>query len=113
MDRPAGVFIGLSSCDYADVLRSLGAEAIDAYRGSGTAFSAAAGRISFALGLEGPTVAIDTACSSSLVAVHEACQALRAQECGVALAGGVNLILAPDMMISVKPRRDVVAGRPV
>ena len=94
-----GVFVGVCTCDYAEILRSLGAEGIDAYRGSGTVHSVAAGRVSYALGLQGPAVAIDTACSSSLVAVHQACQALRAGECSTALAGGANLILSPEMMI--------------
>src|SRR5262249_48507742 len=68
---------------------------LDAYAFTGNTFSVAAGRLSYILGLQGPCLAVDTSCSSSLVAVHLACQSLRAGECSLALAGGVNLMLTP------------------
>ena len=92
-----GVYVGISSHDYAQLqLRAGGLEKIDPHFASGAAQSVAAGRISYVLGLNGPSLAIDTACSSSLVAVHMACEALRREECNAALAGGVNLILSPS-----------------
>ena len=92
---PTGVFIGITSVDYTWVLREIGPDQLDGYAGPGTALNAAAGRLSYVLGLHGPCMALDTACSSSLVAVHLACRALRSGECGMALAGGVNLMLSP------------------
>src|SRR5258708_35537492 len=74
---------------------------IEAYTAIGTSNAAAAGRISYRLGLHGPAVAVDTACSSSLVAIHQACQALRLGECDLALAGGADVLLSPATMITV------------
>src|ERR1700689_5178419 len=61
----------------------------------------AAGRISYVFGLQGPNIAVDTACSSSLTAVHLACQSLRSEECRIALAAGVNALLAPELFIAL------------
>jgi acyl transferase domain-containing protein/SAM-dependent methyltransferase len=98
-----GVFVGIGTSDYALLVSQATALAdVDAYRATGCmSHSPAAGRISYVLGLQGPSVAIDTACSSSLVAVHLACQSLRLDECTVALAGGVNAILLPELGISL------------
>jgi acyl transferase domain-containing protein/pimeloyl-ACP methyl ester carboxylesterase len=92
-----GVFIGISTNDYGRLMmRAEDLSLIDAYVGTGNVFSAAAGRLSYVLGLRGPSLAVDTACSSSLVALHLACQSLRLRECSLALVGGVNLILSPE-----------------
>ena len=95
-----GVFIGICTNDYG-WLQFADPAQIDAYTSSGWAHSIAAGRLSYLLDLQGPCVAMDTACSSSLVAVHLACQSLRARECRMALAGGVNLLLSPLHTISL------------
>jgi acyl transferase domain-containing protein len=95
-----GVFVGINANDYARLLGQ-GGKAIDAYAFTGNTFSVAAGRLSHNLGFQGPSLAIDTACSSSLVAVHLACQSLRMGECEAALAGGVNLMLAPDAYVAL------------
>lgn len=96
-----GVFAGICSGDYSLLRLARGAGSIDAYVATGNAHSVASGRISYLLGLHGPSVSIDTACSSSLVAVHLACQSLRAGECRMVLAGGVNLVLVPDTTITL------------
>ncbi len=90
-----GVFMGVGNVDYG---RRLFREAdrISAYAGTGMSQSAVAGRLSYQLGLRGPSMAVDTACSASLVAVHLACQSLRRGESDLALAGGVNLMLGPE-----------------
>lgn len=95
-----GVFVGMSSDDYAQAHRHSGQpERIDAYSIMGTTFSTAVGRLSYTLGLQGPCMALDTACSSSLVALHLACQSLRSGEADCALVGGVNLMLSPALHI--------------
>jgi acyl transferase domain-containing protein/acyl carrier protein len=90
-DTRAGLYLGVTGQDYRDWQRGKP----DAYWATGNGHCFAAGRIAYALGLVGPAIAVDTACSSSLVAIHLASQALRREECDVALAGGVNLILSP------------------
>jgi acyl transferase domain-containing protein len=97
--RNAGVFAALSTGDYQMRRLWADADAVDVYAATGCAFSAAAGRLSHALGLTGPSMAIDTACSSSLVAVHLACQALRSGDCDFALAAGVNALLEPNLFV--------------
>lgn len=95
-----GVFVGLSLDDYAQRnVRSGDPELIDAHSALGTQRAVAAGRIAYVMGLQGPALQIDTTCSSSLVSVHLACQALRRRETDLALAGGVNLMLAPEATI--------------
>ncbi|HEU4767887.1 MAG TPA: SDR family NAD(P)-dependent oxidoreductase, partial [Pyrinomonadaceae bacterium] len=96
-----GVFCGLTFNDYSILKSRIGVEAITPHTTVGSIASIVANRISYAFGLEGPSMSLDTACSSSLVAVHLACQSLRIGESNLALAGGVNLMLAPDTAIAL------------
>jgi acyl transferase domain-containing protein len=95
-----GVFVGVMNNDYGQrVLNEAGLEGIDSGFLGARANCAISGRLSYAFGFQGPSVVVDTACSSSLVAVHLACQSLRNGECAMALAGGVNLVLSPEVSV--------------
>ncbi|MBF0228387.1 MAG: SDR family NAD(P)-dependent oxidoreductase [Desulfamplus sp.] len=103
-----GVFLGMSSDDYALAHRHSGDhKVIDAYSITGTTFSTACGRISYFYGLEGPAMTVDTACSSALVVLHIACKSLRSKESDLALAGGVNLMLSPESHICFSKLRAI------
>lgn len=95
-----GVFLGLMTADYTRLqIESGDADHADAYTGIGGDASFAAGRLSYLLGLQGPSMTVATACSSSLVALHLACESLRRGESDVALAGGANLMLSPETTV--------------
>ncbi|HSS75683.1 MAG TPA: acyltransferase domain-containing protein, partial [Thermoanaerobaculia bacterium] len=96
----AGVFFGVVWRDYAELHRAAGAT-VTSHTGVGQGVTIVANRVSYVLGLRGPSLVVDTACSSSLVAVHLACQSLRSGESTVALAGGVNLMLLPETMVAL------------
>ncbi len=96
-----GVFIGVCSHDYGDLMMSLGSlEDVNIYQTTGNSSSILAGRISYFLGLQGPSVAVDTACSSSLYSIHSACKSLQYGESELALAGGVSILLNPAITMS-------------
>ncbi|OLP20306.1 hypothetical protein BST81_00780 [Leptolyngbya sp. 'hensonii'] len=96
-----GVFLGIFSHDYELLqVKQSQAQPLNPYFATGNAISVAAGRLAYFLDLRGPAMAVDTACSSSLVALHLACQSLRAGDCDLALASGINLLLSPELSLT-------------
>ena len=94
-----GVYVGAWVNDFeAQLFEHF--DSLDIYSVTGSGRYAASGRIAYILGLQGPTLTVDTACSSSLVAVHLACNAIWNNECSLALAGGVNIILQPHISVA-------------
>ncbi|WP_180686107.1 non-ribosomal peptide synthetase/type I polyketide synthase [Streptomyces gossypiisoli] len=95
-----GVYFGVTTYDYLQTqMQQVDPADLTAYSLTGNASTFAAGRLSYWLGLNGPSLSVDTACSSSLVGVHLACQSLRSGETDLALAGGVNVLLAPEWFV--------------
>ncbi|OCL14727.1 nonribosomal peptide synthetase 7 [Glonium stellatum] len=98
-----GVFIGQTNVSAYNAARDL--IDLDGYAVTGSIGAAISGRISYILGLEGPSLTVDTACSSSLVSTHLACTALRQGECDMAVAGGVTLMLSPGLHVEFSKLR--------
>ncbi|MGS2648750.1 type I polyketide synthase, partial [Streptosporangium sp. G12] len=95
-DTGTSVYIGAMAGDYAQLLQG------NVSRHSLTGLSRAllANRISYTLGLQGPSLTVDSAQSASLTAVHLACESLRNGESGLAIVGGVNLNITPDSTLA-------------
>ena len=96
--KKVGCFVGVERQDYANKIRSMG-NPVDGYLNTGNSHAMLVNRISHYFGWKGPTLAVDTACSSSFTALHAAVRSLQNGDAEVALAGGVNLVLAPDVFI--------------
>ncbi|WP_438432127.1 SDR family NAD(P)-dependent oxidoreductase [Gorillibacterium sp. sgz500922] len=94
-----GLFVGVASADYADILKESGI-GIQAQTATGNFHSVLPNRISYLLDFHGPSEPIDTACSSSLVAIHRAVEAIRNGDCSEAIAGGINVIASPSAYIT-------------
>ncbi len=99
-----GVYVGEWVADF-EARSFADLDRLDIQATSGSGRYAASGRVSYALGLRGPSLTIDSACSSSLAALHLAVTAIRSGECPLALAGGVNLILQPHITVAYSQSR--------
>ncbi|MFG2552103.1 type I polyketide synthase [Streptomyces sp. NPDC048581] len=99
---PTAVFVGTAREDYTSLLYRQGSAAITQHTVVGTHRGIIANRVSYALGLNGPSLTVDTSQSSSLVAVHLACESLRAGEAELALAAGVNLNLLAEGVVGAE-----------
>lgn len=99
-----GVYIGIGNYDYSHFNHGRLTKA-SMYSGTGNAICITANRLSYLFDLRGPSVAMDTACSSSLVATHLACKSLQSGESDMAVAGGANLILTPEVNIALSKAR--------
>ncbi|MEV0281372.1 type I polyketide synthase [Streptomyces sp. NPDC050610] len=99
-----GVYTGVIYSEYGSRLGRV-PDGVEGFLGTGSIPSVASGRVAYTLGLQGPAVTLDTACSSSLVAIHLACQALRAGDAALALAGGVTVMSTPGLYIGFSRQR--------
>ncbi|MEU7246552.1 acyl carrier protein, partial [Streptomyces sparsogenes] len=101
-----GVYAGATIFDYLSIVNHSSAD-VEGYIGTGNMGCIVSGRLSYAMGFEGPAVTVDTGCSSSLVALHMAVQALRAGECSLALTGGVTVMATPGGFVEFSRQRGI------
>jgi acyl transferase domain-containing protein/NAD(P)-dependent dehydrogenase (short-subunit alcohol dehydrogenase family)/acyl carrier protein/SAM-dependent methyltransferase len=94
-----GVFVGVATSDYMDLMSRNGA-VFEGHAATGMSHGMLPNRVSFLLDLHGPSEPVDTSCSSSLVAVARAVEAIRRGDCALAIAGGVNQLLSPTLYLA-------------
>ena len=97
LQASCGVFVGIGLTDYGTM--TCESNMMDAYSITGVTHSVAANRLSYIFNLKGPSLTVDTACASSMTALHLACSALSNKECSVAIVGGCNALLIPEISV--------------
>lgn len=95
-----GVYVGGLWHDH-ELIRKDHGEAATQHSIVGNSLDIVAARVSYFLGLTGPSLTVESSCSSSLVAIHLACQALANSDIEAALVGGSNLMLTPDVTVGL------------
>jgi acyl transferase domain-containing protein len=96
-----GVYQGVKFNDYEALKLLRGPASANPFTSTGNVEGLVANRISYSLGLHGPSMTVNASCAASLIAVHLACQAIRSGECRLAIAGGVQLNLIPDTAVAL------------
>lgn len=109
INSKTGVFVGQSGQEYWTRAVEGGLEKLDGYVATGSSSSVASGRLSYTLGLKGPSLTLDTACSSSLVSIHMACQSLRSGESTMALVAGVTVMVSPVFWVEFSRLRGLAS----
>lgn len=104
-----GVFIGASYSDHSALIQRAQLDKLGTYSALSISLSALNGRISYGLGLLGPSMTVDTACSSSLTSLNLACTSLQRGECNLAIAGGVYVMLSPAVFIMLSRAKMLAA----
>ncbi|WP_345289629.1 type I polyketide synthase, partial [Streptomyces gulbargensis] len=99
-DSRTAVFVGTLRDDYASLAGQYGEQVITQHSMTGLNRGVIANRVSYYLGLRGPSLTVDAAQSSSLVAVHLACESLRSGESTTAIAAGINLNILGESAVT-------------
>lgn len=94
-----GTFVGCCCNEWQQTCSQMGL-GISSFTATSHAPSILSNRLSYTLGMVGPSLTVDTACSSSLVALHIAIQEIKAESCSSALVAGVNLMLSPNVTVA-------------
>ncbi|KAL0930356.1 polyketide synthase [Colletotrichum truncatum] len=98
--KTIGTFVGTFGEDWCEILAK-DVEVVGQYKLTGYGDFMLSNRLSYEYDLKGPSLTIKTGCSSALIGLHEACMSIRHGQCNSAIVAGSNLIMAPDVFVSM------------